>query len=198
MSYIILGGGGRQGQAIGKYLGTNRSGPWLGQELICVDNQSGGYGANIKKNVVDFLLEETDRLQDAIIIDCLPPQWSPLRIERCREHGVKGYIGLGGDDDTTARIRQRFYNVPFSIIPDCGLAPGLPSSVAGKAAREGWEAVRVYAGGLAASSSQVPYGYVRSFSTASPDTVSMLRHIPLGACPFPARYCRTNSQTWSI
>lgn len=156
---VILGGGGRVGRAIQRCL---RDIDIPKVEILSVDRRWIG-GVNTIPQMGDtyrwlyLQLEPSD-----IVISCLRPEETPKILAACKDKKVSGFIDLGGDDKITEQVRQKgkdYY--PFPVVLDCGLAPGLPSSIAGWAAREGYKKVKVCCGGIPALSND----YLRSFNT---------------------------------
>jgi saccharopine dehydrogenase-like NADP-dependent oxidoreductase len=75
------------------------------------------------------------------------------------------YIDLGGDTEITieqkALAHQRnAANREICVVPDCGVAPGIVSAIAGSYERDGMTAVHIECGGIAQDKET---NYVRSF-----------------------------------
>lgn len=103
-----------------------------------------------------------------VVISCLPPRLSGTVIEQCLQYGFN-YIDLGGDDMLTEEL-IRHYDEParnknLIITPDCGVAPGLVSTLIGNT-EECFDGIRLFCGGLPLypDLTHNTLGYVRSFS----------------------------------
>lgn len=100
-----------------------------------------------------------------VVISCLPTKYNPELANACAARAW-GYVDLGGKlSDTEKLIELCNKNPPNSpIVPDCGVAPGLVSSVAGTAARQGYESVKIYCGGLPLYPAKNFGGYALAFN----------------------------------
>lgn len=163
MSYIVLGGAGEQGRAVVRYLRMHTD------ELVYSVDPAGSYV--VSDNFVAHrgpLETFFDRpygpaMQGAIVISCLRPELNEDLVYKCEHKGARGFIDLGGSDDATLKARSRKRPYWLTRVVDCGLAPGVPSMIAGQAVREGKKHVHVWCGGLPAQESE--WDYVVSFST---------------------------------
>jgi lysine 6-dehydrogenase len=103
--------------------------------------------------------------KDSVVINCIDPSISVDLTIECIQHGAS-FIDLGGDTEIVRK--QLFYNeqaesVESVIIPDCGLAPGIISSLAKLYYNEGWTSIEAFCGGIP-KFPELPLGYSRMFS----------------------------------
>lgn len=106
-------------------------------------------------------------VRPTVVISCLPPERNLGLARTCIDNGWS-MIDLGGCETTAAAIAgldSRAKEAGVSVVTDCGLAPGIVSSMASAAEEEGNASVRIFCGGIPRNP-VLPLGYVRSFSVA--------------------------------
>jgi saccharopine dehydrogenase-like NADP-dependent oxidoreductase len=143
--FVILGGNGIQGKAITNFLLNNTK-----EDITIIDktppeNESSG---------VDYLIDELGHEdfcsygEDAIFINCLPTEFNLEITKECIKNNIS-LIDLGGETNIVEKQFELCNNYKNStIIPDCGLAPGLVSILAAKYEREGFKSVEAFCGGV--------------------------------------------------
>lgn len=162
--YIVLGGQGMQGRAIVHYLleatddnivvmDLNTKNIENSSRVKCVD-------CNIS-NVIDKLGSPSD-----VVINCLPTEFNFDVACACARQRLH-LVDLGG---VTSVVREQFKldremeERGLTMIPDCGLAPGIISSVAAKLIDEGenLQSIKIYCGGLP-KFPELPLSYIEVF-----------------------------------
>lgn len=156
MDYVIVGGYGMQAQAIGQYLLKNTN-----EEIIIVDTgkePAGGFHKTHPDRVSfsPSVHDVAKTCDQSVIISCLPTQHNPWVAEEAANYNHH-YIDLGGQLEDTERVVTHWDElVPNSVcIPDCGVAPGLVSTIIGAYLRTGKESIKAFCGGIP----RFPYRY---------------------------------------
>lgn len=164
--YIILGLG-EQGTAILKYLinHTNET-VYTFDPAIDVKSHLDRW-IHIQQPAALEMLEFNIPPQDIVVISTLPTRFNKEEAVMCMVRGFN-WIDLGGDTEVARQIelawKKGIERPPITILPDCGVAPGLVSSMAAHGAELGYEDIYIYCGGLPVKP-KLPLGYARSFST---------------------------------
>lgn len=164
MSYLVLGGNGQQGRAIVRYLALHGNAEVHSVDLALPIKDIEISEVNYWTGDAYSLLEKKNFLKDKIVISCLRPEFTSELVATCKVNHAKGWIDMGGDDQATDKLRKHDYSTGrkgMTVVTDCGLAPGIASSIAGKAAKEGENYVSIYCGGLPLEGAR--YGYALSF-----------------------------------
>lgn len=98
------------------------------------------------------------------VISCLPTQLNPDIARGCASKGW-GYVDLGGRLEDTEEVIKHHKTARSSgctLVPDCGVAPGLVSSIAGYLDKNEAKAVHIYCGGLPKHPKE-PLNYIKAF-----------------------------------
>lgn len=159
--YAVLGYG-EQGRAIVKYLLEHDGEPvWVADLKAAPESDPRiTFVEGSEKRLFNSL-----QAKKVVLISCLPTEYNYDVARRCVSRGWS-MIDLGGCERVSgmiSRMNQDAARAGSCLIPDCGLAPGIVSSLAGEAARNGCSSVRIFCGGIPQTPS-FPLGYVRSFS----------------------------------
>jgi saccharopine dehydrogenase-like NADP-dependent oxidoreductase len=163
--YIIAGGAGEQGRAIIKFLCLHTN-----EQIISIDPHGEDISADRIQSVRGEFPEALFKLcppradKPVVLISCLEPH-AALEAQDIACGAGMHYIDLGGDTDTVWRQLEKAQEQDTQgrrlyVIPDCGLAPGVVSSLAGSAERAGSRSAQIFCGGIPI---QKEKGYVRSF-----------------------------------
>lgn len=161
--YIILGYG-YQAKAIARYLLTHTT-----EQIATIDpirNPHDHFPDLSPGRLIHHYgcAEQVDLVPGATVISCLPTQMNVEIAERCYTRKCH-YIDLGGDIEVTKKIQDIGEKADItSFIPDCGVAPGLVSSIAAHALELGYKGIDIYCGGIPLYP-ELPLGYLESFST---------------------------------
>lgn len=100
---------------------------------------------------------------NVVVISCLPTHLNPEIARICVSRGWS-YIDLGGKLSDTEQVMDYGKNQnQCTVVPDCGIAPGLVSSVAGALKRAGANSVNLYCGGLPIYP-KGPLKYIKAFN----------------------------------
>lgn len=160
MRFLVLGAG-RMGRAIAydliraegseKVVLAERDRPMLDEALAVVDSDG------VEGRILDLADEKTLRTWIAeadAVVSAVPYDHNAMLAECCVE-GKSHFCDLGGNNDVVARelaLDERAEAAGVSIIPDCGLAPGMVSllSMAGCEGFDSVDWVRMRVGGLPA------------------------------------------------
>jgi saccharopine dehydrogenase-like NADP-dependent oxidoreductase len=150
MNYVIVGGYGMQAQAIGQYLLE-----FTRDIVVIVDNgpePANGFhkGCPQRVDLCPSVHEAVKLYDEAIIISCLPTQHNPWVAELAAQYNHH-YIDLGGQLEDTERVITHWEElVPdATCIPDCGVAPGLVSTIIGNYLRtQDVKDIKIYCGGI--------------------------------------------------
>jgi len=152
--YIILGGLGIQAQTILHFLFTQTI-----ESMVVVDLPDSppksftNRWVKFKDRVIyrcshDHWEEDYDK--GHVVISCLPTEHNLSCAYDCISRKWN-MVDLGG---VTSTVRKQFAlnnaarNAGITIIPDCGLAPGIVSSLAAMYASAGWSSVEIFCGGI--------------------------------------------------
>jgi len=165
MSYIVLGGAGATGRAIVKFLRQSTE-----QMVVSID-PAGSHIVSDKYigwqgRFQAFTARYKPLIKGSVIISCLSPKENDALVYQAEHMGAIGFIDLGGDDACTALARRRKRPYFLTRVLDCGLAPGIVSSIAAQAVLQGKQHVEIYCGGLRATQSicEPDFGHALSFS----------------------------------
>lgn len=104
---------------------------------------------------------------DKLVINCLPTEFSEKIARICVTH-KKHYIDLGGSDEHRKQIEKLSFEAKekgIALVSDCGIAPGLISSLASFLYGLKYRNVDIFCGGLPAYECSLPLGYVLAFSS---------------------------------
>jgi lysine 6-dehydrogenase len=141
------------------------------QALNCASRINGLVGSEVcfpvhvdalDKTSVEAFLKEAD-----IVLSCLPYWMHPIVAEAAIET-ITDMVDLGGNTDITMQTLQlgdRAYEAGISLVPDCGLAPGLVNNI-GSAIIEMMdhtEHVKLYCGVLP-QNPKPPFNYKLTFN----------------------------------
>jgi len=173
--YLILGGLGIQGQAILHYLMTQTK-----EDITIVDLKKSlpEKIANQYKHRADYdrleywhgpgwEMDLLDKFGNLTLISCLPTEYNLSVTRTCIANGWN-MVDLGG---VTSIVKQQFQEEiealtrRVTIIPDCGLAPGIVASLAGFYQREGWDSIEIFCGGIP-KFPKLPLSYSKMFYPA--------------------------------
>jgi len=170
--YLILGGLGIQGQAILRFILKNT------RENVTVVDIKPTLPEKIERQ---YSGDEYDRLEywyksgwetdakltygkDVTVISCLPTEYN-LEVTKTCIGNSWNLIDLGG---VTAVVKEQFAMNKeamannSTIIPDCGLAPGIVASLASFYEKEEWDSVELFCGGIP-KFPEPPLSYSRMF-----------------------------------
>jgi len=167
--YCILGGLGQQGLAITRYLLRHT------QERVDIADLTFKIGMKLPQDLEDGrkagqlgLCTEYQHLLDthsdisATYVNCLPIHLGMATILLQKE---VNFVDLGGDEKFAQDLLKSVYKRPNIVVPDCGLAPGFASTLAGHVARTGGTELSILCGGLPLCPADYHQPrYVRSFS----------------------------------
>ena len=147
-SYLVLGGAGRQGAAIAYDLlchgqakkveiadKVGKQAQDCAQKLNFLSQNpvADGFGIDVIKQDLDFIIESAD-----VVISALPFVFNEDIAKIAARVGTH-YCDLGGNTKITQKILQLHDTAKeknVSLLPDCGLAPGLSNVLASKAIAE--------------------------------------------------------------
>lgn len=180
--YAIMGGLGAQGRAILRYLLLNTD-----EQIITNDIQHKPIPPDMKAmaRVLDPKGErwihtagmylgglQHGGFEEGIVISCIDPSRNLQLARACVEYGWN-YLDLGGDTKVSLAINEKLHGLAMSrhvvLASECGLAPGIISSMAAhaptKAANGGRRLIsaRFFCGGIPAAP-EPPLSYALSFS----------------------------------
>lgn len=153
--YVLVGGYGMQAQAIGNYLIRNTD----DRITVCDKGvqqdhdfyRNGFDKGNLHRILINHNLQQLIHQPGPLIfISCLPTQYNPNLAKEVTWAGHH-YIDLGGQLSDTYQVVQNCENNRNDtsvMIPDCGVAPGLVSSMIGHHVRKGDENIKIFCGGI--------------------------------------------------
>lgn len=143
--FIILGGNGIQGKAITHFLLKNEAEIMIADRLPPENKLDG-----VKYWVGEIELFNFYNYHGQIVINCLPTEFNLEITEKCVENNIS-LIDLGGETNIVEKQFEICNNNKHSkstIIPDCGLAPGLVSILAAQYEKDGYKSVEAFCGGV--------------------------------------------------
>lgn len=162
--YIILGGEGMQGQAILHYLLKATDEEIIVTDLRTPKNSNNSRVRYVNCNIINML----DKLGSPadVVINCLPTEYNFDVACAC----VRQYLHLVDLGGVTSVVREQFKldvdaeNRGITMVPDCGLAPGIISSIASKLIDEDDDlrSIKIYCGGLP-KFPELPMSYIEVF-----------------------------------
>ncbi len=169
--YVIIGLG-TQGEAILKYLLKVTK-----EEIISFDindvylahlsNARWKHYKVVGDNEWEDIIENRDDCETIVVINCLPTEYNLEITKTCIAHGWN-LVDLGG---VTSVVRRQFKldrlakRENISIVPDCGLAPGINISLAAQFNSEGADSVEAFCGGIP-KYPKPPLSYCKAFHPA--------------------------------
>lgn len=146
--YTILGFG-LQGKAIVHYLLNNTDEQIESYDLNPIDSSDlrwTTYCWDILKEGIPVIQSDKKRT----VISCLPTQFNLNIVKQCVKNGWN-YIDLGGSLKHSEEIEKYLKSkkgITSTFVLDCGVAPGLVSTIAGHLEQAGCKSVNLYCGGL--------------------------------------------------
>lgn len=167
--FLILGGG-QQGCKVARLLrdnvhncevtvaDINRNLDFRGKtEYFNASDVSGNY-----RNIIGKWWTGFD-----VVAGCLPSHFGAACVHLAAEFGVN-YIDLSFTNEDLFQYDQLARLNGATIVPDCGLAPGMPNLIVGKFMGEldpgeKLEPVEIFVGGVA-KDRKLPFGYVETWS----------------------------------
>jgi saccharopine dehydrogenase-like NADP-dependent oxidoreductase len=169
-SKVLILGGGQQGRIIAKQLHNNDCHVTIADrdENIALPS-----GARFQKFDVSDLQGGYRKIfgnwfrSHDVVVGALPSQFGDTAVGLAAEFGVD-YVDLSFTEKDLSEYDTLARHTGARIIPDCGLAPGLPNLFVGHllsdlAPGEVLDPVKIYVGGVARDKT-VPYGYVPTWS----------------------------------
>jgi len=171
--FLILGGG-QQGKIIAERLGRTK-------KVTLADRDRSLENVHLPEAVsyqyfdaIDLFTGNRHQIgewfkEHDVVVGALPSQFGEPSVALAAQVGAR-YVDLSftnedlSEHDTVAKLTGA------RIIPDCGLAPGLPNLIVGKLLRQFTRTgdteipeIKIYVGGVAKDKNK-PYGYVPSWS----------------------------------
>lgn len=147
MRYVILGGSGQQSKAIVHYLSSTTK-----NDIVIIDKEEPTFtNPRISFNKMD-ILGFTPDINNSIVINCLPAEFN-YHITKMAISKNSHLIDLGGVTEVVNiqfKLHKAAVTNGVTIVPDCGLAPGIISSIA-KALIKSYNDlfnIKIYCGGL--------------------------------------------------
>lgn len=168
--YVIIGLG-QQGKTILRYLLLNTEEQVLTIDVddvnVSVPEHAKSRWSHHKGCFASLATSPLPSLREkkAVVINCLPTQYCSQVLNQCIKYKLS-YIDLGGslkDTEIIVSMGERFGG-NIKIVPDCGVAPGLVSSIVAQYHKKGCHFVDIYCGGLPLEPDP-PLSYIKTFST---------------------------------
>jgi len=163
--FVILGGAGKQGRAICRWLLRHTKKDVVVVDITCPPQPYFNYHWFPAERPLHVRSTMLPTQPGDVLISCLEPEenlkWVlPMALEKSLH-----YIDLGGDTEIAVEQRalahqHKAANQKLCIVPDCGVAPGIVSTLAGSFERDGMTHVFIECGGVAKDREM---NYVRSF-----------------------------------
>jgi lysine 6-dehydrogenase len=200
--YVIVGAFGIQGEAILYYLLERTDANILTTDILDVPphlkdtyNKYFGRLAHVVGKGDCFSNRLDPKAGKVTVISCLPTEFNYNLTKLC---AIWGYnmVDLGGDT-SIARSQFEFDNDAkrnkVSIVPDCGLAPGIVASLADHYVKMGWSNIEIFCGGIP-KYPEPPFSYAKMFHEGgvTKECSGYAQIVRDGKFEFkPARSCRT-------
>jgi len=158
MTKIVVLGGGRQGRVVANELAADH------QVTVADINRSDVPGAKaVVVDLSDPRAVEKLLAEHEMGVGALPARLGFMATQAAIR-AKRNYVDLAFYPEDAYSLDAAAKKAGVSILPDCGLAPGLSNLVAGRAvAQEKRSAIHIQVGGVAADRTR-PYGYVISWS----------------------------------
>jgi lysine 6-dehydrogenase len=151
--YVILGLG-IQGEAILKYLLKVTKEEIISFDVVDVTKY---LSPNVRwkhwcvpKGSTNDWCDDIPQVDNIVVINCLPTEYNLSITQKCITNGWN-LVDLGGVTDVVYdqfKLNDSAKQKKISIVPDCGLAPGINISLASKFSRAGADDVEVFCGGI--------------------------------------------------